>query len=262
MNFLVFIAGLVGLLAGGFKGLLIGGLVGYGISRILPHLLIKAATGKLAQVQSRFFDAVFAVAGAMSKADGRVSADEIAAVEAMFERMRLSPAARESAKAAFNRGKQADFDVDAEVASFAAASRGQRLLHQMFLQVLLTTLASDGQVHPAEHAMLLRVARGLGLSEAEVMALEAMLRGAQPGGGSQSRTPRPDALEDAYRVLGVAPSASDAELKRAYRRQISEHHPDKLAGKGLPESMREMAEQQTRAITAAYDLIQKARKAA
>ena len=66
MNVLVFIAGLVGLLAGGFKGLLIGGLVGYGISRILPQLLIKAATGKLAQVQSRFFDAVFAVAGAMA----------------------------------------------------------------------------------------------------------------------------------------------------------------------------------------------------
>ena len=63
-------------------------------------------------------------------------------------------------------------------------------------------------------------------------------------------------------MLGVAADASDAELKKAYRRLMSQNHPDKLAAKGLPESMREMAEQKTREITAAYELIERTRRLA
>ena len=63
-------------------------------------------------------------------------------------------------------------------------------------------------------------------------------------------------------MLGVAPEVSDSELKRAYRKLMSENHPDKLAGRGLPESMREMAEERTREISHAYDVIKEARKRA
>ena len=263
MNFLIWLGGFIGLLSGGWRGLFIGALIGWVLGRLLPLLVVRVAVGKINQVQSLFLDSTFAVMGAMSKADGRVSAEEIRAVEALFDQLRLSGEAREAAKVSFNRGKSPDFDLDAEVARFAATARGQRVLHQMFLQMQLAALAADGQIHPAEHAMLLRVARGLGLSETELQALEAMLRG---GGGFSgaggSTASQASALDDAYRVIGVAPTASDAELKRAYRKLMSENHPDKLAGKGLPESMRAMAEQKTRAITAAYDRIEKARRAA
>src|SRR3546814_184031 len=175
----------------------------------------------------------------------------------LFDRLHLSGVARESAKHAFNRGKSPGFDVDAEVQRFARAARGQRVLHQMFLQVQLSAVSADGAAHPAEHAMLMRIARGLGLSEAEVQALEAMLRG---GGASAGRAPTQSSIDDAYRVLGVPASASDAEVKKAYRRLMSQNHPDKLAAKGLPESMREMAEQKTREITAAYELVERSRR--
>jgi DnaJ like chaperone protein len=66
-------------------------------------------------------------------------------------------------------------------------------------------------------------------------------------------------LDDAYAALGLSPSASDAEVKKVYRRLVSQNHPDKLAGKGLPESMRAMAEERTREINAAYETIKNAR---
>ena len=262
MNVLVFLGALIGALSGGWRGMLIGGAIGYLLARVLPPLLFKAAAGKLQQVQTQFLDSTFAVMGAMCKADGQVTHNEIDVAERLFAQLRLSAAMRESAIAAFNRGKSDGFDLDAEVTRFATASRGQRMLHQMFIQVQLSALAADGQVHPAEHALLVRIARGLGLSEQELLSLEAMLRdGGDAGRSSSGRAHQASALEDAYRVLGVSPSASDSEVKRAYRVLMSQNHPDKLASKGLPDSMREMAEQKTRQITTAYDRIERSRRA-
>jgi len=122
-------------------------------------------------------------------------------------------------------------------------------------------VAADGVVHPAEHEMLVRIARGLGLPEAQVDQLEAMLRGSQGGRAGQSgQQSAASQLEDAYKVLGVSSSDSDAQIKKVYRKLMSENHPDKLAGRGLPESMREMAEQRTREISHAYDVIKTARQ--
>jgi DnaJ like chaperone protein len=101
--------------------------------------------------------------------------------------------------------------------------------------------------------MLVRVARGLGLSEADVAQLEALLRTGAPRPSSQHK------VEDAYTALGLSPSATDSEVKQAYRRLMSQNHPDKLAGRGLPESMREMAEERSREISTAYAVIKEAR---
>lgn len=249
MNLLIVIAAAAGYLIGGWGGLLVAVTLAYLLRGMLRNTLIPVG---IARMQSQFLETTFAVMGAVCKADGRVSADEIGVAERLFERLHLPAAARETAKAAFTRGKAPDFDLDAEVARFAQASRGQRVLHQMFLQIQLSALAADGRVHPAEHEMLLRIARGLGMSEAELVQLEAMLGAAPATAARQS-------LDDAYRVLGIDPAASDAEIKKAYRRLMSQHHPDKLASKGLPESMRALAEEKTREITSAYERIERAR---
>lgn len=247
------VGGLIGALVGGFTGFAIGGLLGYFLARPLLGRFIRS---RIAQVQARFLDAVFAVMGALCKADGQVTQDEIQVAETLFDRLRLNEPARAQARQAFTRGKQPDFDLDAEVAQFARAARGQRPLLMMFMQVQLAAVGADGQIHPAEHEMLLRVARGLGLPEAEVERMEAMLRGAA-GRGAGGRS-QPD-LDWAYQVLGVSSDASDETVKKAYRKLVSENHPDKLASKGLPESMRAMAEEKTRDITTAYDRIKEAR---
>jgi DnaJ like chaperone protein len=252
---LIFICALVGLWLGGTYGLLIGAAIGYALGRIGQTTVRRG----LQMVQSQFFESTFAVMGAICKADGVVTRDEIRVTEQVFARLRLSPEQKDAARAAFARGKASDFDLDAEVARFVQLARGGALF-QLFLQVQIMAVAADGEVHPAEHAMLVRVARGLGLGAADVARLEALLRAAAGGGARASGPPPKQQLDDAYAALGVAPDASESEIKRVYRKLMSENHPDKLMAKGLPDGMREMAEERAREINVAYDLIREARQ--
>jgi DnaJ like chaperone protein len=66
-------------------------------------------------------------------------------------------------------------------------------------------------------------------------------------------------LAMAYQVLGVTATVVDDEVLRAYRRQLSRHHPDKLKANGLPESMLEHAKSRTQQIIEAWDIIRAAR---
>lgn len=252
---LIFICAIVGLWLGGTSGLLLGAVIGLVMSRVV-QLTVRRG---LLEVQSQFLETTFAVMGALCKADGVVTRDEIRVTEAIFVRMGLSPEQTQTAKAAFNRGKSAGFDLDAEIDRFVRTARGG-VLFPMFLQVQLSAVAADGQVHPAERAMLVRVARRLGMDELEVARLEALLRAAGAGAAAASGPPPKQRLDDAYAALGVSESSTEAEIKRAYRKLMSENHPDKLAAKGLPAGMRELAEERAREINVAYDLVRKARQ--
>jgi DnaJ like chaperone protein len=253
--FLVVIGAVLGALSGGFPGLLIGAALGYAAGAVLRRSVI----GGLRVVQSQLIDSTFAIMGALCKADSVVTRDEIEAVERIFAMLRLQDEQRRKAKAAFNRGKQANFDLDAAVDQFARVSRRRAPLVQLFLQLQVMAVAADGKVDPAEHAMLVRIARQLGLGEQDVAQLEALLRAGAAGASARGAPPAGDRLADAYAALGVSPDSSSADIKRAYRRLISQNHPDKLAARGLPESMRAVAEERSREINAAYDLVKSAR---
>jgi DnaJ like chaperone protein len=253
--FMIFIGAVVGALFGGVGGAFIGGAAGW----LVGQWLQRSIVGSLQLAQSELVESTFSVMGAISKADGVVTREEINAVEQMFGMLRVEGEMREKAKAAFNRGKQPDFDLDAAVDRFAAISRGRGPLVQLFLQMQVMAVAADGVIHPAEHEMLVRIARRLGLTERDVSQLEALLRAARTGPSTPGGPPPENRLADAYAALGVTPKSTGAEIKRAYRKLISKNHPDKLASRGLPESMRAVAEERSREINSAYDLIKSAR---
>lgn len=254
---LTIIGGVIGVIAGGFGGLVLGAGIGYGASLLTRQILF----GWLQVAQNQLMDSTFSIMGAICKSDGVVARAEINMVEQILTMLKLGDEQRAQAKSAFNRGKQPDFDLDQAADTFAALTHRRGALLQLFLQLQCMAIAADGRVDAAEHEMLVRIAQRLGLGERDVRQLEALLRaatsGSASGGGSPASANR---LDDAYVALGITATATDSEVKRAYRRLISKNHPDKLAARGLPQSMRAVAEERSRELNKAYDLIKASRE--
>ena len=82
---------------------------------------------------------------------------------------------------------------------------------------------------------------------------------AAQGSWHPGQDPERLSAEQAYAVLGVSPHEADADVKRAYRRLMNQHHPDKLVAKGLPEEMMRAATEKTQEIKAAYERVKEAR---
>ena len=132
----------------------------------------------------------------------------------------------------------------------------RRSLIQMFLEILMATAFADGHLDDNEKNILLQIAADLGYSRAQFDELVYRLSGQMHFASEESRQQK---LAAAYELLGLGPDCSEAELKKAYRRQMNQHHPDKLVAKGLPDEMIDLAEEKTREIRAAYELIRERR---
>jgi len=131
----------------------------------------------------------------------------------------------------------------------------------MFIEIQLQAAYADGRLDISEEQMLLHICQRLGIPQFLFRQLQRMVEAQHGfgGAGRQSReAPRPS-LDDAYAMLGVSASASDAEVKKAYRRLMSQHHPDKLVAKGLPEEMMKLAAEKTGEIRKAYEQVKEAR---
>jgi DnaJ like chaperone protein len=257
------IGGAFGFMLGGPLGALLGGVLGHNFDRGLKRVL-GAGPGAHGQErrQLAFFTATFAVMGRVAKADGRVSADEIGMARQVMAQMRLSEEQKQAAIKLFNEGKQPDFPLDDVLDQFRSECRGALMLLQMFLEIQILTALADGTLAPAEHKLLLYICERLGVPQRVFEQLVAMVQAQQHyahGGGAGPAQPRGPALKDAYAVLGVSDSVDDDAVKKAYRKLMSQNHPDKLVAKGLPEEMMEMAKRKTQEIQAAYEQVKQSR---
>jgi DnaJ like chaperone protein len=142
---------------------------------------------------------------------------------------------------------------------------GDSNMMRLFLEFQLQIALSDGSMHAAEEAILQRICERLSISRLQYHALKLAVEAYSRIGAEYSRAQRGSgqhrvSTRDAYAVLGVAKTATDKEVEKAYRRGISENHPDKLAAKGLPDEMIKVATDKTRKIREAYEIICAARK--
>jgi DnaJ like chaperone protein len=248
----------VGLILGhGIPGALVGAAIGFVIDSLRQSQRYRATPQA-----GGFVTPLFALLGAVAKSDGRVSEAEIAIAERLMTRMGLSGEQRKEAIAAFNQGKQPEFDVRPPIEGLRQWV-GLRRDHAFpVLDVVIETVLAEGNPPPEKMAILRQLAFALRISDMELMALMAMKGYAWNAAGSDRRRgygggyvppQRAPQGPDPYAVLGIERGADERAIKRAYRKLISEHHPDRLGD--LPETMRKQAEARASEINAAYERI-------
>lgn len=184
------------------------------------------------------------------KADGRVMHSEMELVRTFLRRNFGEIAVREGEEILlrlFERQKQMGEAAFKNTIRESCAEIAQHMDYSQRLQLLnfLVLIAqADGAVPQSEIDALHFVAASLGISAED---LSSMLN-LSSGGNS---------LEAAYKVLGIDPSATDDEVKAAYRRMALKHHPDRVATLG--DDVRKAAEKKFQEINAAKETIYKAR---
>ena len=241
-------------LAGGPVGAVVGFVLGHAYDAELGSRGTRAAGAQA--IREAFYDTTFSVMGHLAKLDGRVSESEIQAARSIMRFLELGDAQVERAIACFGRGKAADYPLSSDISRLRTLCDGQPQLLQLFMELQVrSAVAGNGLVEPVRGRLFL-VGDALGFSPSQLAHLEMLER--VRSGGVASRPPG-SALADCYAVLGINDQASDAEVKKAYRRQMSENHPDKLVARGLPESMQELAKEKTQRVREAYETISAAR---
>ena len=243
-----FIGGTLGYVFGGPLGAIIGASLGGNLDRGIK-MGDRLDVGNQERVQAAFFTTTFSVMGHVAKADGYVSAQEISTAKNIMTQMQLSAQQRKAAIKFFDQGKADDFPLTDVLRQFKKECHGRRNLIQMFVEIQIATALADGTVDPGEKRVLYTIGEILGFSRQQIDHLFNIANGAAAS-ASDSLT-----LSQAYKILGVSKNSTEAEVKKAYRRLMSQHHPDKLVSKGLPDEMIQLATEKTQEIRKAYDLV-------
>ena len=250
----------------GFFGALIGFFVGgFIIARIRRSR--QAFDPALRQkIESTLFSTAFPLMGYLAKSDGHISEQEVSATEQLMARMQLNPEQRKEAINLFKGGAKSDFNPEPLVNHFMLVCGRYADVRQILLVYLMTIAMADGNLEHNEKEALQAIAAQLGYSRFVFEQLLRMVNAQQHfrGGSYHSsqgqQASSADAVKEAYDALGVEASCSDAELKKAYRKLMSQYHPDKLAGQGVPDEMIKVATERSQEIQAAYDTVKKARQ--
>lgn len=236
---------------GGILGYVVGGFFDKGLKKNLEEGFSPNDRRQVA-----FYASTFSVLGYISKIDGYVSPHEIKFAEFVMERMSLREEQREFAIRLFREGKKDNFELMPVLQQFAKECGNRRSVKRMFLEIQISGAMADGKLDDIEIDVLRTIADVLGLRREFPGILESISRGS--AGASPGET---KSLEEDYQLLGLSEGATSEEVKRAYRRKMSQYHPDKLVAKGLPEEMMDIATEKTKQFRAAYDRIQNNLKA-
>jgi DnaJ like chaperone protein len=200
-----------------------------------------------------------------------------------MDRMMLSDDLRLLAMRLFNEGKTDRFASQATLEAFRTSCGAYPHLPRLFMAIQLEVALADGAVNRQEEAALLQVCDQLEFSRYEFFGIKARMETEQRFGGlggharprnhsgqyrhEDRRQQRPQSnslghrseIQEAYAVLQLRTTSTEAEIKKAYRRLISRHHPDKLEGMGHGSESLQRATEMTQKIQRAYDLICKMR---
>jgi DnaJ like chaperone protein len=191
-----------------------------------------------------FSTAVTALGAKLAKADGEAQAHEYAAFAKVF---RADGASQGNVRRLYQLARQTTRGFEGYARRLQKRYRACPQLLEDVLDGLFFVATSNGVVTGDELAYLQRVSELFGQSPLVFRRLKATHMGLEAG--------------DPYAVLGVAHDASDLDLRAAWRAMLSESHPDRARGRGLPAEFVEVAELKAAAINAAFDAAMRERRA-
>jgi DnaJ like chaperone protein len=185
---------------------------------------------------------VIALSAKMAKADGIVSPMEVAAFKQVFQ---SSPAEASNVARIFNLAKQDVAGYQTYADQIAALLEDDKKLRQDVLEGLMHVATADGGMHPKEDVFLRDIAQRFGFTDSEYRFFRARFVADN---------------DNPYDVLKLDPDASSAQIRAQYRKLVSDNHPDKLMGRGVPAEFVDIATRKLAAINAAYDAIARERR--
>lgn len=237
--------------------------------------------GDVNERQALFFSSCFAVMGHIAKSNGRISEVHIKAASAFMDEMGLTGDDRREAQYAFHSGKSRDFSLKETVYDFKELFAKRYDLLQLFLEIQIQMAFSDGILAAQEKQILQDVSKLLGISKTHFAFVlkryqaEFTFRQQQQKFNQYQQNQKNQRQQNehsghhvppdnnmnhaqAFALLGLDDDASEQDIKRAYRKLMAQHHPDKLVSQGLPKHMMELAVKKSQDIQAAYEYLKKA----
>ena len=213
----------------------------------------------ISRLPDEFLRALFQSMGHLSKVDGRVSEDEIRAARSVMHRIGLGPARVRHAIGWFDTGKRPGFPLLQTMRELRRVGARRAEMRLLFVRLLLEVLLAKDHLGSKERGLIWTICTELDIGRVELAQLEAMIR-AQKG---FRRSPAGDAdamrIKAAYAALGIDGSATNDEVKTAYRRLMNRNHPDKIASSNPGAEVVAESERRTREIRGAYEML-KARR--
>ncbi|MDX1297127.1 MAG: DnaJ domain-containing protein [Pseudomonas sp.] len=234
-----------GLAVASIPGALLGGLLGQVLDRRLrlqSWAALRERLGGRAETRDEWL--LFVLLGRLAKCGGRVMPAHIQQARAEMQRLGLDGEGQRQAIAAFAQGKTGRD-------SLRAPLQRQRERSDALLRACWRMAWVDGKVDQAERELIMLWGKWLQVSTAtQVQFSDAYAPQRRPLTPSAS-----DAYQRALNLLNVSADAEPAQIKQAYRRLLSRHHPDKLAGSGASAERVREATERTRELHQAYDLV-------
>lgn len=245
---------------GAFFGIVVGNFFdkGLNLSRNTDPKNLRGET------RSVFQNATFAVMGHVAKLDGRVSEDEIRSAKEIMKTMGLSAAEEKDAVASFAQGKLPSFNLVLILSELKYACRGQQALLRAFAELQYKAVTSNSrEVDIRKQQVLNSLFEQLGFMPVfrvyqQYQYYQRTQNQEQYQHQREQYYTRPNSVDEvakAYQTLGIAETCTAVELKKAYRKLMSKHHPDKLIAQGLSEKQVKEGTEKAQKIQAAYERI-------
>jgi len=231
------IGGMVGLSLGGPFGMLLGSIIGGKISRARSG---ARNFGAFAQPQQVFALSLIVLSAKLSKADGKVSKEELIAVR---DKLKIPENEIEQVGKIFNKAKEEISGYEPYAQQIAQIYRNNLNVLEEVINILFYIAESDGNVSQSELDMIQNIAKIFGLNQSQFNSIKESRK------ASDKLNP--------YIVLESKPEEDMQTIRKKYIKLSKEHHPDTLINKGVPKEVIEESKKKMRIINSAWNQIQK-----